>query len=47
MFNRLGYPVSLTADNERQPINEEFKCFCKECGIRLLTLFLIDLLKGV
>ncbi|KAG7304923.1 hypothetical protein JYU34_010335 [Plutella xylostella] len=37
MFSRLGYPVSITADNGRQFVSEEFKDFCKECGIKLFS----------
>lgn len=35
IFSRLGYPSSITADNGRQFISEEFKDFCKECNIIL------------
>lgn len=37
IFSRLGYPVSITADNGRQFVSEEFKVFCKECNIKLLN----------
>ncbi|CAK1584103.1 unnamed protein product [Parnassius mnemosyne] len=37
IFSRLGYPVSISADNERQFISEEFKNFCAECDIKLLN----------
>lgn len=35
IFSRLGYPISLTADNGRQFVSDEFKVFCKECNIVL------------
>ncbi|XP_049874146.1 uncharacterized protein K02A2.6-like isoform X1 [Pectinophora gossypiella] len=35
IFSRLGIPVSLTSDNGRQFISEEFKSFCSEFGIKL------------
>lgn len=37
IFSRLGYPVSITADNGRQFVSEEFKLFCKECNITLFN----------
>ncbi|CAK1595187.1 unnamed protein product [Parnassius mnemosyne] len=37
IFSRLGYPVSINADNGRQFISEEFKNFCAECDIKLLN----------
>lgn len=37
MFSRLGYPESITADNGRQFVSEEFKAFCRECNIRLFS----------
>lgn len=37
MFSRLGFPVSITADNGKQFVSEEFRSFCKECNIRLLS----------
>ena len=37
IFSRLGYPLSITADNGRQFISEEFKDFCKTCNIRLFN----------
>ncbi|XP_063363596.1 uncharacterized protein K02A2.6-like [Cydia amplana] len=37
MFSRLGYPVSITADNGRQFISQEFKSFLKECNITLFN----------
>ncbi|XP_037293110.1 uncharacterized protein K02A2.6-like [Manduca sexta] len=36
-FSRLGYPISITADNGRQFVSEEFRTFCKECNIRLFN----------
>ncbi|XP_041979479.1 uncharacterized protein K02A2.6-like [Aricia agestis] len=35
IFSRLGYPSSITADNGRQFVSEEFKGFCDECNIKL------------
>lgn len=35
IFSRLGYPVSITADNGRQFTSEEFKAFCEERGITI------------
>ncbi|KAJ0176070.1 hypothetical protein K1T71_008244 [Dendrolimus kikuchii] len=35
IFSRLGYPVSITADNGRQFVSDEFRAFCKECNIIL------------
>ncbi|CAK1581505.1 unnamed protein product [Parnassius mnemosyne] len=35
MFSRLGYPISITADNGKQFVSEEFRPFCKECNIKL------------
>lgn len=35
IFSRLGYPISITADNGRQFISEEFKTYCQECNITL------------
>ncbi|XP_049880106.1 uncharacterized protein K02A2.6-like [Pectinophora gossypiella] len=37
IFSRLGYPISITADNGRQFVSEEFKTFCQECNIRLFS----------
>lgn len=37
IFSRLGYPVSITADNGRQFVSEEFKAFCRECNIKLFS----------
>lgn len=37
VFSRLGYPVSITADNGRQFVSEDFKAFCRECNIRLYS----------
>lgn len=37
MFSRLGYPISITADNGRQFISEEFKTFCNECNITIFN----------
>lgn len=33
IFSRLGYPTPSTTDNGNQFKSEEFKSFCKECGI--------------
>ncbi|XP_022826768.1 uncharacterized protein K02A2.6-like [Spodoptera litura] len=35
IFSRLGYPVSITADNGRQFISTEFRSFLQECNITL------------
>ncbi|KAJ8735710.1 hypothetical protein PYW07_007330 [Mythimna separata] len=35
VFSRLGYPVSLMADNGKQFVSEQFKSFCKENDIKL------------
>ena len=35
IFSRVGIPVSITADNDRQITSEDFKKFCKECSIIL------------
>lgn len=35
IFSRLGYPLSITADNGRQFACKDFKTYCKECGIKL------------
>lgn len=35
IFSRLGFPVSITADNGRQFVSEEFREYCRECNIRL------------
>lgn len=37
IFSRLGYPISITADNGRQFVSEEFRTFCKECNITLFN----------
>lgn len=37
IFSRLGYPTSITADNGRQFISEEFKVYCRQCNIRLFN----------
>lgn len=37
MFSRLGYPSSITADNGRQFVSDEFKAFCKECNMLLFN----------
>lgn len=37
LFSRLGYPLSITADNGRQFISEEFKNFCNDCNIKLFN----------
>lgn len=33
IFSRLGIPVSITCDNGRQFISNEFRCFCEDLGI--------------
>lgn len=35
MFSRLGLPLTITADNGRQFVSEEFKTFCTELGIKI------------
>lgn len=35
VFSRLGYPSSITADNGRQFVSEEFRKFCQDCNIIL------------
>lgn len=35
IFSRLGFPVSITADNGKQFISEELKNVCSERGIKL------------
>lgn len=37
MFSRFGYPFSITADNGRQFISEEFKAYCSENNIKLIN----------
>lgn len=37
LFSRLGYPLSITADNGRQFVSEEFKSFCHHCNIKLFN----------
>lgn len=37
LFSLLGLPRTITADNGRQFVSHEFKCFCKEHGIILYT----------
>ncbi|XP_055902396.1 uncharacterized protein K02A2.6-like [Eupeodes corollae] len=37
IFCRLGYPKFITADNERQFVSEEFKTYCKDNNIELIT----------
>lgn len=37
IFARFGLPLSITADNGRQLISEEFQVFCKSCNIQLIT----------
>lgn len=34
IFSRLGTPVSVTTDNGKQFISNEFKAFCQELGIK-------------
>ena len=35
IFSRLGAPISITADNGRQFISDDFKTFCLELGIKI------------
>lgn len=35
IFSRLGYPVSITADNGKQFVSSEFRAFCTENDIKL------------
>ncbi|XP_026746906.1 uncharacterized protein K02A2.6-like [Trichoplusia ni] len=35
IFSRLGYPVTMTCDNGNQFTSDNFRAFCKECGITL------------
>ncbi|KAL0884211.1 hypothetical protein ABMA27_016213 [Loxostege sticticalis] len=37
IFSRLGFPSSITADNGRQFVSDEFKSFCEECNILLFN----------
>lgn len=37
IFSRLGYPVSITVDNGRQFVSEEFRTFCEECNIKIFN----------
>ncbi|KAL0901956.1 hypothetical protein ABMA27_007099 [Loxostege sticticalis] len=37
IFSRLGYPTSMTVDNGRQFVSEEFKEYCRQCNIRLFN----------
>lgn len=37
IFARFGIPLSITADNGRQLVSEEFKQFCEEYNIKLIT----------
>lgn len=37
MFARCGYPLSITADNARQFISQEFKEYCEQTNIRLIS----------
>ncbi|XP_055916795.1 uncharacterized protein K02A2.6-like [Eupeodes corollae] len=37
IFCRLGYPKFITADNGRQFVSEEFKTYCKDNNIELIT----------
>lgn len=35
IFSRLGYPLSITADNGKQFVSSELRTFCSECNIAL------------
>lgn len=37
IFARFGFPLSITADNGSQLVSEEFKAYCKENNIRLVS----------
>lgn len=37
VFARFGLPISLTADNGRQLISDEFRSFCEENNIQLIS----------
>ncbi|XP_026741387.1 uncharacterized protein K02A2.6-like [Trichoplusia ni] len=37
IFSRLGYPSSITADNGRQFVSDEFKEYCRQCNIKLFN----------
>lgn len=37
IFARFGIPLSITADNGRQFISEEFKSYCNHNGIKLIS----------
>lgn len=37
IFARFGFPISITADNGSQFTSDEFKNYCKECGIQLIS----------
>lgn len=37
IFSRLGFPVSITADNGKQFVSEEFCEYCRECNIHLYS----------
>lgn len=37
IFSRLGYPVSITADNGKQFVSEEFRSFCSSCNIKIFN----------
>lgn len=37
MFSRLGYHKSITADNSRQFVSDEFKNDCTQKAIELIT----------
>ncbi|XP_053617728.1 uncharacterized protein K02A2.6-like [Plodia interpunctella] len=37
IFSRLGYPVSITVDNGKQFVSNEFRTYCKECNITLFN----------
>ncbi|XP_055904314.1 uncharacterized protein K02A2.6-like [Eupeodes corollae] len=37
LFSRLGYPESIKADNGRQFVSQEFKNYCENNNIKLIT----------
>lgn len=37
IFSRLGYPASITADNGRQFVSQEFRSFLQECNVTLFN----------